>query len=54
MSDNVVWFNGSITRGKREKLHGHSGFVVWLTGFSASGKSTIAYALEKELYSQAR
>jgi len=34
----------------REKRHGHRGGVVWLTGLSASGKSTIAAELERELF----
>ena len=38
----------------REKLNGHNGRVVWLTGLSGSGKSTIANALEVELNRQGR
>jgi len=40
----------SITRSDRERLNGHSGKVIWFTGLSGSGKSTIANALEKELH----
>jgi bifunctional enzyme CysN/CysC len=40
----------SITRIEREKLNGHKGRVIWLTGLSGSGKSTIANALEIELH----
>jgi len=47
---NVTWFDGYITRAEREALHRHKGAVVWLTGLSASGKSTIAHNLEKMLY----
>jgi adenylylsulfate kinase len=50
---NISRFNGYIERSDREKLHGHKGAVVWLTGFSASGKSTIAHDLEKRLYEMA-
>jgi len=39
-----------ITRKEREHLNGHSGKVIWFTGLSGSGKSTIANALEKELH----
>lgn len=39
----------SIGREEREKLTGHKGLVVWLTGFSGSGKSTLSNLLEKEL-----
>jgi bifunctional enzyme CysN/CysC len=42
----------SITRTEREKLNGHLGRVIWLTGLSGSGKSTIANALEVELHQQ--
>ncbi len=48
--NNVIWFNGHVSREDREKLHGHKGAVIWLTGLSASGKSTIAHHLEKMLY----
>jgi adenylylsulfate kinase-like enzyme len=48
--NNVTWFNGYVTREKREKVHGHKGAVIWFTGLSASGKSTIAHLVEKELY----
>jgi adenylylsulfate kinase len=49
-SRNVTWFDGYITRIERETLHGHRGAVIWFTGLSASGKSTIAHYLEKMLY----
>jgi adenylylsulfate kinase len=48
--NNVTWFNGYVSREDREKLHGHKGAVIWFTGLSASGKSTIAHMVEKELY----
>jgi len=47
---NIVWHQGAVTRGDREQLNGHKGCTVWLTGLSGSGKSTIAVALEKELW----
>lgn len=34
---------------QREALNGHRAFVLWLTGLPASGKTTLAYALEQEL-----
>ena len=48
--NNLTWFNGYLTREDRERLHGHKGAVVWFTGLSASGKSTIARHLEGMLY----
>lgn len=50
MSNNVYKEGFSISRKDREKLLNQSGFVIWFTGLSGSGKSTIANALEKELY----
>jgi bifunctional enzyme CysN/CysC len=44
----------SITREDREWLSGHKGKVIWFTGLSGSGKSTIANALEKELHAQGK
>lgn len=44
----------SIGRAEREHLNGHPGKVIWFTGLSGSGKSTIANALEKELYAQGK
>jgi bifunctional enzyme CysN/CysC len=42
----------AIKRNDRERLNGHSGKVIWLTGLSGSGKSTIANALEIALHAQ--
>jgi len=42
----------SITRADREHLNGHAGKVIWFTGLSGSGKSTIANALEQKLHAQ--
>ena len=44
----------SLTREDRERLNGHQGRVIWFTGLSGSGKSTIANALEKELHAQGK
>jgi adenylylsulfate kinase len=51
-NQNISWYNGHILRKDREKLHGHSGLVVWFTGLSASGKSTIAHTVERVLYNK--
>jgi len=47
---NVSWFDGYVSLEDREKLHGHKGAVIWFTGLSASGKSTIAHLVEKKLH----
>src|SRR5215212_3557905 len=49
---NVTWHEGSVTREEREKLLGQKGVTVWMTGLSASGKSTIAVILEQMLLHQ--
>lgn len=49
MNNNVTWHNVLVSREDREKLHRHKAAVVWFTGLSASGKSTIAHLVEKEL-----
>ena len=47
---NVVWHNVSVTREMRESLGGHRGAVLWFTGLSGAGKSTVAHAVEEQLY----
>ncbi len=46
---NVVWHHTSVTREDREGLLQQKGVVLWFTGLSGSGKSTIANAVEKTL-----
>src|SRR4051795_1661835 len=46
---NVTWHEGSVSREERERLLGQKGVTVWMTGLSASGKSTIAVILEQML-----
>ncbi|KAJ1974829.1 Adenylyl-sulfate kinase [Dimargaris xerosporica] len=46
---NITWHEGAVARSEREALVGQKGVTVWLTGLSASGKSTIASALEQHL-----
>jgi bifunctional enzyme CysN/CysC len=49
-SENLYWNQGKITQAHRARRHGHPGRVIWLTGLSGSGKSTIATDLERELF----
>lgn len=51
VSPNVTWELGAVTRSQREAKNDHPALVVWLTGDSASGKSTIARAVEQRLFS---
>ena len=51
MSDkvDVTWHEHCVTREQREALAGHKGCVVWFTGLSGSGKSTVANVLAPKL-----
>lgn len=49
-SANVSRHDFVVDRSARERLNGHPGRVIWLTGLSGSGKSTIADAVERELH----
>lgn len=51
-SGNITWVSGDVTRETRTAHFGHRGAVVWLTGLSGSGKSTIAVALERSLFAK--
>ena len=46
----VVWHQHSVTREERERLNGHQGCVVWFTGLSGCGKSTVANLLDRKLF----
>ncbi|GFZ33492.1 adenylyl-sulfate kinase [Clostridium zeae] len=47
---NIVWHNTSISREDREQLLNQKGILLWFTGFSGSGKSTVANALSVKLH----
>jgi bifunctional enzyme CysN/CysC len=49
-SENIFWSESEITAAGRAIRNDHRGAVVWLTGLSGAGKSTIARAVEKELF----
>jgi bifunctional enzyme CysN/CysC len=53
-SHNIFWVSGRVTPAQRMLQHGHAGRVLWLTGLSCSGKSTIATELERELFKRGR
>ncbi len=53
MSDeqvNVYWHEHSVSRQQREEQGGHKGCVVWFTGLSGSGKSTVANLVDHKLH----
>lgn len=47
---NIYWESGYVSRKEREELLGQKGFVLWFTGLSGSGKTTVAKAVERRLY----
>lgn len=49
-SGGVHWHTQSVSRDDREKQNGHSGCLVWFTGLSGSGKSTIANLVDRKLH----
>jgi bifunctional enzyme CysN/CysC len=49
-SHNIYWTEGKITHEARARRNGHLGRVVWLTGLSGAGKSSVANELERELF----
>ena len=49
-SSNLFWSHGKVTSEQRARRNGHPGCIVWLTGLSGAGKSTIATELERELF----
>ena len=54
MSDNVTWHASSLTRKERWAALGSTGAVVWFTGLSGSGKSTVAVEVDRALIERGR
>ncbi|MBX7191364.1 MAG: adenylyl-sulfate kinase [Sandaracinaceae bacterium] len=48
-STNVTWHHGHVSAEDRRRVLGHGGAILWLTGLSGSGKSTVARLVEKKL-----
>ena len=46
-STNITWHDSEVTKAQRQERNGHKSVVIWFTGLSGSGKSTISVALEK-------
>ncbi|HVX60294.1 MAG TPA: adenylyl-sulfate kinase [Pirellulales bacterium] len=49
---NVHWHEHSVSRAEREALNGHKGCVIWFTGLSACGKSTVSNLVDHKLHSR--
>jgi adenylylsulfate kinase len=50
--NHIIWHDGYINRADRNRLNRHKSCLIWFTGLSASGKSTIAHLVEKKLHEQ--
>ena len=50
MQENIIPNQFTVSKNQRSLLNNHGSFLIWFTGLSGSGKSTIANALEKELH----
>jgi len=48
-SSDVVWHQQSVTTEQKSELKGHQAVLLWYTGLSGSGKSTVANAVEQKL-----
>lgn len=48
--NNIVWHNYQVDKSSRVKLKDHQPCIIWFTGLSGSGKSTVANALEETLH----
>jgi adenylylsulfate kinase len=48
-AENLTWHIGEVDREARAAAHGHRGAVLWFTGLSGSGKSTIGHRVERML-----
>lgn len=53
-SHDLFWSHGKVTVDQRARRNGHPGCVIWLTGLSGSGKSSIATELERELFNMGK
>ena len=46
---NITWQSANVTKQEREQANGQKGCVIWFTGLSGSGKSTVAMRVEQLL-----
>jgi Mrp family chromosome partitioning ATPase len=53
-SSNIRWHEGAVSQAAREAALGQKGAVLWFTGLSGSGKSTVAYTLEHALHARGK
>ena len=53
-STNITWHDSEVTKEDRQRQNGHKSAVIWFTGLSGSGKSTVSVALEKALFEEGK
>ena len=53
-SNHITWHDSEVTKKQRQHRNGHKSAVIWFTGLSGSGKSTVSVALEKELFNEGK
>ena len=51
-SEHITWHHSQVSKEQRQNVNAHKSVVLWFTGLSGSGKSTIANAVEKALFDQ--
>lgn len=51
-NEHIVWHDSSINKKEYQQKNNHTSGIIWLTGLSGSGKSTIANAVARELFEQ--
>lgn len=52
ISSNTFWHNAAVTNAERLSMQGYKPFVLWYTGYSGSGKSTTANAVDRLLFNR--
>ncbi|WP_367121372.1 adenylyl-sulfate kinase [Staphylococcus capitis] len=53
-SNNITWHDSEVMKEERQNRNGHKSAVIWFTGLSGSGKSTVSVALEKALFNEGK
>jgi len=51
-STDIIYHHATVTRERRNQLNNHRSVVLWFTGLSGSGKSTMSHALEERLFNE--
>ena len=50
----ITWHESEVTKAQRQTRNGHQSVLIWFTGLSGSGKSTVSVALEKALFEEGK